>query len=121
MTKLDAIKRINERLGKSVLNEQNTQFANVVPCGSDAGWWLKLPFPNFKKESHFILNNENGKTFLHLTIQANQILSPAMRFRSSAGAADAFISSASPKRLVDTLDGGRKYNFSKHLVDSYRH
>ena len=121
MTKIEAIKRINERLGKPGLNEHNTHFSNVVVYGTDEGWWLKIPFLTFKKELHFILNNEASKTFQHLTIKASQILSPAMKFRSSDGAADAFMSAATPKRLVDLLQGGSKYNFTKHLINEYRH
>jgi hypothetical protein len=122
MNKTDAIKRINDRLGKPALTDKNTHFANVVPYGADEGWWLKIPYLTFKQELHFILNNEKTKTFQHLTINANQILSPGMKFRSSdAGAADAFMSASSPKRLVDTLAGGSKYNFTRHVVNEYRH
>lgn len=121
MNKADAIKRINDRLGKPTLTDKNTHFANVVLYGTDEGWWLKIPFLTFKQELHFVLNNEKAKTFQHLRINANQILSPGMKFRSSDGAADAFIPSANPKRLVDALTGGSKYNFTKHFVNDYRH
>jgi hypothetical protein len=121
MTKIEAMKRINDRLGKPQLTERNTHFSSVVAYAADAGWWLKIPFLGFGKELHLILNNEQTKTFQHLRIGAGQILSPAMKFRSTDGAADAFMSAASPKRLVDLLPGGSKYNFTKHLVDQYRH
>lgn len=121
MTKTDAIKRINERLGKPLLNDTNTHYATVVVYGTDEGWWLKIPFLGFKREQHFILNNDQTKSFQHLTIKGGQILSPAMKFRSTDGAADAFLSASSPKRLIDLLQGGSKYNFSKHLVNEYRH
>ena len=121
MNKTDAIKRINTRLGKPVLTEQNTHFADVVNYGSDEGWWLKIPFLTFKKELHFILNSGKTKSFQHLCIKANQILSPGMKFRSGTGAAEAFLSAANPRRLVDQLDGGSKYNFTKHFVSEYRH
>lgn len=120
MTKLEAIKRINDRLGKPVLNDKNTHFSNVVVYGTDEGWWLKIPFLTFKQELHFVLNNEKTKSFQHLKINPNQILSPAGKFRSTDGAADAFMSAASPKRLIDILQGGSKYNFTKHLVNEYR-
>jgi hypothetical protein len=121
MIKIEAIKRINERLGKPVLTEKNTQFSNVVVYGPDEGWWLKIAFLTFKQELHFVLNNEKTKSFQHLKINANQILSPAMKFRSTDGAADAFMSASSPKRLIDLLEGGSKYNFTKHLVHEYRY
>lgn len=121
MNKADAIKRINDRLGKPTLTDKNTHFANVVVYGTDEGWWLKIPFLTFKQELHFVLNNEKTKTFQHLKVNANQILSPGMKFRSTDGAADAFMSASNPKRLVDVLDGGSKYNFTKHLVNEYRH
>ena len=121
MTKIEAMKRINDRLGQAALNDKNTHFANVVAYGTDAGWWLKIPYLTFKQELHFILNNEKTKSFQHLTIGANQILSPGMKFRSSDGAADAFMSAAAPKRLVDLLQGGSKYNFTRHVVNEYRH
>ncbi len=121
MTKIEAMKRINDRLGNAALTEQNTHFANVVVYGADEGWWLKIPYLTFKRELHFILNNEKTKSFQHLTINANQILSPGMKFRSSDGAADAFMSASSPKRLIDLLPGGSKYNFTRHVVNDYRH
>lgn len=121
MNKTDAIKRINDRLGKPALTEKNTHFSNVVLYGTEEGWWLKIPFLTFKQELHFVLNNEKTKTFQHLKVNANQILSPGMKFRSTDGAADAFISAANPKRLADQLDGGSKYNFTKHVVNEYRH
>lgn len=121
MNKLEAIERVNKRLGKPALTDKNTHFANIVLYGTEEGWWLKIPYLTFKKELHFILNNEKGKSFQHLTINANQILSPGMKFRSSEGAADAFIPSANPKRLIDALEGGSKYNFTRHVVNDYRH
>ena len=121
MTKNEAMKRINDRLGKPTLTDKNTHFASVASYGTDEGWWLKIPFLTFKQELHFILNNEKTKSFQHLKIGANQILSPGMRFRSTGGAADAFMSAAAPKRLVDLLDGGSKYNFTKHFVNDYRY
>jgi hypothetical protein len=121
MTKDEAIKRINERLGTPALNDKNTHFAGIVVYGTDEGWWLKIPYLGFKKDLHIILNNEKGKTFQHLTIKGNTLLSPGMKFRSSDAAADAFIPSANPKRLVDALAGGSKYNFTRHVVDQYRH
>ena len=121
MTKTEAIKRINDRLGKPALTDKNTHFSNVVVYGTDEGWWLKIPYLTFKQELHFVLNNEKTKSFQHLTINANQILSPGMKFRSSDGAADAFMSASSPKRLIDLLAGGSKYNFTRHVVNEYRH
>ncbi len=44
-----------------------------------------------------------------------------MKFRSTGGAADAFMSASAPKRLVDLLDGGSKYNFTKHFINDYRY
>ena len=100
MTKNEAMKRINDRLGKPTLTDKNTHFASVASYGTDEGWWLKIPFLTFKQELHFILNNEKTKSFQHLKIGANQILSPGMRFRSTGGAADAFMSASAPKRLA---------------------
>jgi len=121
MTKIEAMKRINDRLGKPTLTDKNTHFTSVASYGTDEGWWLKIPFLTFKQELHFILNNEKTKSFQHLKIGANQILSPGMKFRSTGGAADAFMSASTPKRLIDLLDGGSKYNFTKHLVSEYRY
>ena len=121
MTKNDAMKRINDRLGKPALTDKNTHFSSVTNYGTDEGWWLKIPFLTFRQELHFILNNEKTKSFQHLKIGAGQILSPGMKFRSTDGAADAFMSASTPKRLVDLLDGGSKYNFTKHLVSEYRY
>lgn len=121
MTKNEAIKRINDRLGKPTLTDKNTHFSSVVVYGEDEGWWVKIPFLTFKQELHFIFNNEKTKSFQHLMIKGGQILSPAMKFRSTDGAADAFMSASAPKRLIDLLQGGSKYNFTKHLVNEYRY
>lgn len=121
MNKTDAIRRINERLGKPALTDKNTHFCEVVPYGADEGWWLKLPFLSFKNELHIVLNNAKTRSFQHLRIDANQILSPAMKFRKGAAAAEAFLSASTPKRLVDLLDGGSKYNFTRYVVNDYRH
>ena len=121
MTKNEAMKRINDRLGKPVLTDKNTHFSSVTNYGTDEGWWLKIPFLTFRQELHFVLNNEKTKSFQHLKIGAGQILSPGMKFRSTDGAADAFMSASAPKRLIDLLDGGSKYNFTKHLVNEYRY
>ena len=121
MTKIEALKRVNARSAAPVLTDKNTQFASVVAYGTDAGWWLKIPFLSFKQELHFILNDEKTKTFQHLKINAGQILSPGTKFRSTDGAADAFMSASAPKRLIDLLAGGTKYNFTKHMVAEYRY
>ena len=49
MTKNEAMKRINDRLGKPTLTEKNTHFASVASYGTDEGWWLKIPFLTFKQ------------------------------------------------------------------------
>lgn len=121
MNKADAIKRINSRLGKPTLTEQNTIFSTLATYGTDLGWWLKLPFASFRKELHIVLNNDSTQTFQHLKINASQILSPATKFRCSDGAADAFMTASAPKRLIDLLQGGCKYNFTKHVVNEYKH
>ncbi|MET3133362.1 hypothetical protein AAKU55_003652 [Oxalobacteraceae bacterium GrIS 1.11] len=121
MTKIEAMKRINERLARAALSDKNTHFASVVVYGPDEGWWLKIPYLGFNQELHIVLNNEKSKSFQHLTINARQILSPGMKFRSSDGAADAFMSASAPKRLIDLLQGGSKYNFTRHVVSEYRY
>ena len=120
MTKTEAIKRINEALGSAVLNERNTVWSNSAPHAGDQGWWLNLPLSQFKKEIHILLNHEQAKTFRHLKIKANEILSPAMKFRCKDQVADIFISSINPKKLADVLAGGTKYNFGKHVLAEYR-
>ncbi len=121
MTKNEAIKRVNDRLGAVHLTDKNTHFASVVPYGADAGWWLKIPFLSFKQDLHLILNDEKTKSFQHLKIAGGQILSPGTKFRTSDFCADAFMTAGAPKRLVDLLQGGSKYNFTKHLVAHYSH
>lgn len=120
MTKTEAIKRINEALGSAVLNERNTYWSSSAPHAGDEGWWLNLPLSQFKKEIHILLNHERAKVFRHLKIKANEILSPAMKFRCKDQMADIFISSANPKKLVDVLPGGTRHNFGKHVLAEYR-
>ncbi len=121
MNKAEAIQIANESLRANLLNEGNTQFSQVVRYVSDDGWWLNIPLANFRKENHFLLCSEKAKTLRHLTIKANNILSPATKFRVKDGVADVFISAANPKKLVDILQGGSKYSFNKHLVDEHRY
>ena len=120
MNKIEAIQIANESLQADVLSERNTQFSQVVRYGAHEGWWLNIPLANFKKETHFLICNEKAKIIRHLSIKANNILSPATKFRVKDGVADVFISAANPKKLVDILDGGSKYSFNKHLVDEHR-
>ena len=120
MNKSEAIHIANESLRANLLNESNTQFSQVVRYVAEEGWWLNIPLANFRKENHFLICNEKTKSFRHLTIKANNILSPATKFRVKDGIADIFISAANPKKLVDVLQGGTKYSFTKHLVDEHR-
>jgi len=120
MTKTEAIKRVNEALGSAVLNDRNTVWSSSAPHADDQGWWLNLPLSQFKKEIHVLLNHEQAKTFRHLKIKANEILSPAMKFRCKDQVADIFISSINPRKLVDVLAGGTRYNFGKHVLAEYR-
>ncbi|MFZ6645476.1 hypothetical protein ACO0LO_07160 [Undibacterium sp. TJN25] len=121
MNKSEAIQIANESLQANVLNDGNTQFSQVVRYASDEGWWLNIPLANFRKENHFLICSEKSKIIRHLMIKANNILSPATKFRVKDGVADVFISAANPKRLTDVLQGGTKYSFNKHLVDEHRY
>ena len=120
MTKIEAIKRVNEAQGTKLLNDSNTFWSNCGRNANEEGWWLNIPLSNFKKEIHIVLNRESTKVFLHLKLKASEILSPAMKFRCKDQMADIFISTANLKRLVDVLPGGSKHSFSKHVVAEYR-
>lgn len=119
MMKNEAIQRINEELQSSVLNDKNTRWVSIVPYGNDAGWWLNIPFSAFRQDLHVILNNDKAREFQYLRIKGNQILSPATKFRSNAGAADIFMSASKPKKLVDLLSGGTKFNLSKYVIREF--
>ena len=121
MNKAEAIQIANESMRSTMLNEQNTQFSHVVRYVNDDGWWINIPLANFKKECHFLLCSEKGRIFRHMILKPNAILSPATRFRIKDGIADVFILAANPKRLADSLKGGSKYSFNKHLVDEHRY
>lgn len=120
MTKNEAIKQVNQALGARVLNDRNTQWSTVVPYAGDEGWWLNIPLAGFRQERHFLIGSEKAKTFRHITIKANAILSPATKFRCKDQLADIFISAANPKKLVDVLAGGSKFSFNKYVVGEYR-
>lgn len=119
MTKDDAIARINDAFGTKLLNDRNTIYCNTARYGPEEGWWLNIPLLQFKKEIHIILNNDKAKAFRHLRIKASEILSPAMKFRCKDQVAEAFISAANSRKLADTLQGGTKHNFSKHVIAEY--
>ena len=120
MNKNDAIKIVNQSGKGYVLTERNTFFASVVAKEGDEGWWLNIPLSAFGKDIHIVLSSEKAKVFHHLMIKGRSLLSPAMKFRCKDQVADIFISAASPKRLVDLVNGGSKHNFSKHTVGEYR-
>jgi hypothetical protein len=120
MNKAEAIQIANESLQANLLNDSNTQFSKVVRYVNDEGWWLNIPLANFRKENHFLICSEKAGVIRHLTIKANQILSPATKFRVKDGVADIFISAGNPKKLIDVLEGGTKYSFHKHFVDEHR-
>ncbi len=119
MNKIEAIKRVNEELHASLLNERNTQWSTVVPYAGDEGWWLNIPLSGFRQEQHFLICSEKAKSFRHIRIKANTILSPATRFRCKDQMADVFISAKNVKRLVDTLPGGSKFSFDKYVFGEY--
>ena len=120
MNKNDAIKMVNQSGKGHVLTERNTFYAGVVKKETDEGWWLNIPLSSFSKDIHIVLSSEKAKVFHHLLIKGRSLLSPAMKFRCKDQVADIFISAASPKRLVDQVNGGSKHNFSKHTVGEYR-
>ena len=59
MIKIEAIQSINRKLGATVLNRDNTHWANVIHYGSAEGWWLNIPFHKFAQDLHLILNYSN--------------------------------------------------------------
>ncbi len=120
MTKIEAIQRVNKALGSNILNDRNTQWSTVVPYAGDEGWWLHIPLSGFRQEWHFLICSEKTKSFRHITLKANSILSPATKFRCKDQMADVFISAANPKKLADVLPGGSKFSFSKYVVGEYR-
>jgi hypothetical protein len=120
MTKNEAIKIVNEALRANLLNDRNTQWSTVVPYAGDEGWWLNIPLSGFRQERHFLIGSEKSKTFRHIMIKANVILSPATKFRCKDQVADIFISAANPKKLVDVLPGGSKFSFNKYVLGEYR-
>ena len=120
MNKNDAIKMVNQSGKGHVLTERNTFYAGVVKKETDEGWWLNIPLSSFSKDIHIVLSSEKAKVFHHLLIKGRSLLSPAMKFRCKDQVADIFISAASPKRLVDQVNGGSKHYFSKHTVGEYR-
>ncbi|WP_175624380.1 MULTISPECIES: hypothetical protein [Oxalobacteraceae] len=119
MTKNEAMKRVNEELHANLLNDKNTQWSTVVPYAGDEGWWLNIPLSGFRQERHFLICSEKAKSFRHIRIKANTILSPATKFRCKDQMADVFISAKNPKRLVDTLPGGTKFSFDKYVFGEY--
>ena len=95
-------------------------WSNCGRHGTDEGWWLNIPLANFKNDIHLILNRDSSKLFLHLTIKAREILSPAMKFRCKDQAAEIFIPAANMKRLADACPGGSKHSFNRNLQNEYR-
>ena len=120
MTKIEAMQRVNGRLGSIILHENNTFWSACGRYGGDEGWWLKIPLASFKSDIHIILNRESGKVFLHLKIKAREILSPAMKFRCTDQMAEMFIPAANMRRLGDILPGGSKHGLTKNIVAEYR-
>jgi len=121
MSKTAAIQHINAAVGTRVLNDANTIWSTVGRYGNEEGWWLAIPLAKFKADLHIVLQRDSSKLWIHLTINARTILSPAMKFRCKDQAAECFIPCANMRRLIDTLPGGSKHNFGKHLQAEYRY
>jgi len=114
MTKNDAIRTINLRLGTTRLNHQNTHWANVIPYGISEGWWLNIPYHKFAQELHLVLNSAKDHQFTHITVPPGVITSPRTKFRRKDDSADIFMPSAGRDRLIDVQSGSTRHDFSNY-------
>ena len=78
LNKQQAIKKVNEYLGNTCLNLQNTHFANNK---KETVWWLNIPPQKFADELHILLvkNVEGG--LIWLKISPNTVRDPERSFR----------------------------------------
>ena len=121
MTKNEAIRRVNERLGGKRLGTGNTHWSNVVSYGSEEGWWLNVPFHKFRQDLNLLLNVESESVFLHLSIPANSFDAPERVFRDKDGKADIFMPTGGRDRLVDVQSGSGRSDLSRYVVEQYQY
>lgn len=119
MIKSEAIRNINRQLGANVLGVHNTHWSNVVPYGSEEGWWLNIPFDKFKQDLHLILNSATEGKYIHVRIPANSIPEPGTEFRNKDGTADIFMPTSGKNRLVDVQSNSSKHDFGSYQATEH--
>lgn len=114
LTKNEAIRIINRRLGANVLGTQNTHWSNIVIYGSGEGWWLNIPFHKFKQDLHLILNSVTEAKYVHIRVPVDSIMEPRRVFRNKDDSADIFMPSSGKNRLIDMQAGSSRHDFGDY-------
>ena len=70
MTKNDAMKRINDRLGKPTLTDKNTHYAEVVTYGADEGSAQTVNGPITFHDGYWAMNGASALSNVHKTTNA---------------------------------------------------
>ena len=87
MQKSQAITKVNQYLGSTILNVKNTHFANNE---KKTVWWLNIPQRKFEDDLHILLVKDDAGGLIWLKIEANTIRRPdrAFRIRGDNGSVD---------------------------------
>ena len=115
MDKKSAIAKVNGHLGYTLLDARNTSLANVNK--KQPVWWLKINLRKFERDLHILLLKEKNGGLIWLKIKGNSIPTPTKVFtvRQDNEYIDLKISSRPPYYMTDVKDGGKGYDFSKHI------
>jgi len=119
MTKSQAINKINDNLGTSDLNLQNTHFANVNSAKSV--WWYDIPtskaFSNDMIYIHLLAYNQENNELYHMNVPTRLFKDNQCQFtiREEKSTISLELSSRRTDFLKDVRPGCGGINFKQFL------
>ncbi len=115
MTKQEAMRELNIRIGEEVLSSRNTHYANIN--NAKDVWWFNIPLDRFSNDLYLILNKKND--LIPLRIEANTFADPSRIFKIAKDKRMVDLE-ISAKRgytyMIDIKSGGTRYNFNRHIL-----
>jgi hypothetical protein len=119
MTKNEAIKMINKKLDRPILNTKNTHFANVNSA-KDV-WWFDLPiskaFSNDLAYLHLLIYQPRGGELNHLLVPTNMFKDNRTKFviREEKATLSLELSAEKTTYLTDVRPGSGRVSFREFL------
>jgi len=117
---------INNTLNSNILdpnNNGNVKFANKN--SAKEVYWINVHINRISDELHFILNNNDKREFLHLTIPPNTLNPELFLARrdttNNLDKLDIEISCEATDYLIDVKSNGKRFDFKKYLSGKYKY